>query len=645
MRARLQSNFSAAATDFRANWKQLLLTDLAFKVAYFAILVPISGLVLRVFLFSQGTAVIADTDILWVVLSPVGLLGFILVAAVSVAIIALEMACLMVISFGAAHGLEVRFIDALWHAGRKALSILRLTVRFVSLLLLIAAPFLAAAALVALALLTEFDINFYLKTRPPAYWLAAGLIGAILGAGLLVLVPRVIGWAFGLPILLFENVAPAKALGESARRTKGNRAFLAIQLVGWAIGSMVAGAVAFGGVRLLGGWVVVPLSESHPALFLLALGGLVMVWAVVNEIVVLMTAAGFALLTVRSYDAFGEPRPQEWWKTTVAREGHAAGRRLTRWQLAGGLLAATVVAALIGFYQLRSVRMDTDVQIIAHRGAARFAPENTLAAFERAIADRADWIELDVLETADGEVVVVHDRDLKRLGGVSLPIETSTYEQIREVDVGSWFGPEFAGQRVPLLAEVLELCKGRIGVVIELKYFGRSVALEERVVEIVEAADMTAEIVVMSLNYGGVQKMRSLRPDWRLGLITAVAIGNLTTVDADFLAVNGNLATPLFIRDAHAAGKDVYVWPIYERIEKVRMISRGADGLITYDPALGRRTLSTLGEMSPVERLMVDVALWMGLVPEEESEETNDLAGEIDLGDLEQGVGESAPDL
>lgn len=364
----------------------------------------------------------------------------------------------------------------------------------------------------------------------------------------------------------------------------------------------------------------------------MALGALVIVWVVANEIVALMTASGFALLTVRSFDAFGDPQPQKWWKTAVARGGRAEGWRLSRLQLAGGLLAAAVAAALVGAYLLNSVRVDTDVQIIAHRGAARFAPENTLAAFERAIADGADWIELDVLETADGEVVVVHDRDLKRLGGVNLAIESSTYEQLREVDVGSWFGPEFADQRVPLLADVLELCRGRIGIVIELKYFGRAVRLEERVVEIVEAADMASEVVVMSLNYGGIQKMRSLRPEWRLGLITAVAIGNLTTVDADFLAVNGTLATALFIRDAHAADKDVYVWPIYDRIEKARMIGRGADGLITYDPALGRRLLARLEEMSPVERLMVDVALWMGMVPEEEPEETNDLEGEIDLG-------------
>ena len=637
MRAQIQSNFAATVGDFRANWKQLLYTNLAFRAVSFIILVPIGGLVLKAFLFSQGTSVIADTDILWVALSPFGLIGLILVVAVSAATVALDLACLMVIGFGAAHGLEIRFIDALWHVGRKALSILGLTVRFVSFILLIAAPFLAAGAAVALILLTEFDINFYLKTRPPGFWLAVALIGTILTVGSLVLIPRVIGWAFALPLLLFEDSAPSKALRESAERTKGHRAFLAIQLVSWAIASMVAGAIAFAAIRLLGGWIALPLSESRPGLLVLALGALVIIWAAVNELILVMTASGFALLTVRSYFAFGDPRPQEWWKKVEARGGRAAGRRLTRWQLAGGIVAATVVAALAGVYMLSTVRLDTEVQIIAHRGAARYAPENTMAAFERAIADGADWIELDALETADGQVVVVHDRDLKRVGGVPLTIADSTYEELRQVDIGSWFAPEFADQRIPLFADVLELCRGRTGIVIELKYFGRDERLEERVVGLVEAADMASEVVVMSLNYGGVQKMRSLRPDWRLGLITAVAIGNLTTADADFFAVNGNLATPLFIGEVHAAGKEVYVWPIYERIEKARMISRGADGLITYDPALGSRLLAALGEMSSVERLTIDVALWMGMIPAEEPEVTNDLEGEIDLGELEVG--------
>ena len=117
MRAEIAALLSAALGDFRRTWKRLLATDIAFKVASFALLAPLSGLVLQAFLWSQGTQVIADTDILWVALSPVGLVGLILVAAVTIAIVALELAAFMVIGFGAANGVEVGFVDALRYAG------------------------------------------------------------------------------------------------------------------------------------------------------------------------------------------------------------------------------------------------------------------------------------------------------------------------------------------------------------------------------------------------------------------------------------------------------------------------------------------------------------------------------------------------
>ena len=114
------------------------------------------------------------------------------------------------------------------------------------------------------------------------------------------------------------------------------------------------------------------------------------------------------------------------------------------------------------------------------------APENTLAAVEVALAAATDWVEIDVQETADGEVVVLHDSDLKKVAGVDLKIWDATWEDLQEIDVGSFFSPEFSDQRVPKLEEVLALCRGRAGVVIELKYYGHQVRLEERVAEIVD---------------------------------------------------------------------------------------------------------------------------------------------------------------
>ena len=629
MRARIQAIYSQVLTDFRATWKQLIAIDVAYKLASFALLVPFSGLVLRGFLAVKGTTVVADKDILLLTLSPVGVLGVIIVGAVGLAIIALEQTCLMVIGFGAARGVKVGFVDALWFAARSAVSVLGLTVRVVSRVLLIVVPFLATGALVFFALLTEFDINFYLNETPPIFWVAVGLIAAILVVLALVLVPRLIGWTFALPLLLFEGIPASQALRASDERTRGSRLLLATLLVTWAALSLMASGLAFGVIRLLGRGLVAP-TQGRPQLLLGAIVVVVVLWLGAEALVTLLTASALALLIVRSYDGLvGSRSDQQAWSSAASRFGGAPEWRVSAAPLLAGLVAAGLAATLLGVYLLNSVRIDSDVEIIAHRGASGAAPENTLASMERAIADGADWVEIDVLETADGEVVVTHDRDLMRVAGVNLAIADATYEQLQGIDVGSRFASEFADQRVPRLADVLELCKGRVRVVIELKYFGRDERLEERVVEIVEAAGMESEVVVMSLNYGGVQKMRSLRPDWRLGLITAVAIGNLTRVDADFLAVNGGLATALFIRDANAAGKDVYVWPIYDRIEVARMVGRGADGIITNDPAVARRVLDTLAELSPVERLLVDVTLWMGIIPEAPEEETNDLEGAV----------------
>ena len=139
---------------------------------------------------------------------------------------------------------------------------------------------------------------------------------------------------------------------------------------------------------------------------------------------------------------------------------------------------------------MRTDWTDRPVTIFAHRGAAAEAPENTLAAFRLAGTQHTDYVELDVQESSDGVVVVVHDNDLMKIGGSPLKIWETTAEQLRAVDIGSSFNPSFSAERVPTLADALAACKGVSRVDIELKDYGHNERLEERVVELVEAAGM-----------------------------------------------------------------------------------------------------------------------------------------------------------
>jgi glycerophosphoryl diester phosphodiesterase len=282
-----------------------------------------------------------------------------------------------------------------------------------------------------------------------------------------------------------------------------------------------------------------------------------------------------------------------------------------RWAVVS-LLAATA----IGAFAVHTARLEETGQVVAHRGSSKAAPENTMAAFRQAIADGADWIELDVQETADGEVVVFHDSDFMRLAGVSLKIWDATLADLRDIDIGTRFSPAFKDERVPTLGEVLDACKGKAGVVIELKTYGHGQQLEERVARIVDARGMDAQIAVMSLDLDAARKMKSLRPDWKVGLLMSVSAGNLQTSGADFLAVNAAFTDRGFVRSAHRRGTKVYVWTVDDASTMSEMMGRGVDGLITNTPALAKAVLAQRARMSPAVRLLLELAGILGVTPD-----------------------------
>ncbi len=186
---------------------------------------------------------------------------------------------------------------------------------------------------------------------------------------------------------------------------------------------------------------------------------------------------------------------------------------------------------------------------------------------------------------------------------------------LKNIDIGSWFSPEFRDQRVPTLARVLDMCRGKIGVDIELKYYGHDQDLEQRVADIVEAHGMAGSVMIMSLKPEAVRKMKALRPHWKVGLLLTVAAGGIDRIEADFLAVNAGFAGRNFIRTAHAGKKDVYVWTVNDAPTMSIMVSRGVDGLITDRPALARTVLAQRADMGLLERLTVELSGVLGVPP------------------------------
>ena len=119
---------------------------------------------------------------------------------------------------------------------------------------------------------------------------------------------------------------------------------------------------------------------------------------------------------------------------------------------------------------------------------------------------------------------------------------------------------------------------------------------------------MTDQVMFMSLSYEGIQVLHGLRPDWKVGLLSSVAVGNLANLDVDFLALNGRAASRRLIRHAHERGKEVMVWTVNDALTMASMLGRGVDGLITDEPALAVTVLGHFEQLEPAERLLIQLA-------------------------------------
>lgn len=604
--------------QFRQLWRPLVVTDIVFKCLGFALLFPLVGLLFRAFLALSGRTVLADTDIVHFLLHPVGWLTLIIVGGASLGILALEQAVLMTISLASYEGGDVTIASAFRFVGIRAPGVFQVTAWIVARVFLLSLPFLAIGGCLYWLLLTDHDINYYLSARPPRFYLAVATIGGTLLALAIVLIRVILNWCLATQVLLYESQPPTETLKTSQNIVHGNRFTILRWLGSWAAVNLTVGAI----ISLMSyqmGRLLVPQATRNLWTLIVAIGFVLIAWSLLQLAASLFGVITFALVQTHAYRTFGRATSLELPQQELA--GATWLPKLRRRWIVTGLVLTVPLAALIGVSAIGDVRLEDDVQITAHRGASGDAPENTMASVRRAIADGADWVEIDVQETRDGVVIVAHDSDLKKVSGVDTKIWEATAEELRSIDIGSYFGPEFSGERVPLLTEVLEECRGKVGVNIELKYYGHNQSLEQRVVDIVEAAGMREHIVVMSLKAEGIAKIKQLRPNWTVGLLTAVAAGDLSRANADFLAVNAKIATPSFIQSAHRRGKQVYTWTVNDRNLMSIMISRGADNLITDYPALAKQVLADRMDMGPVERAIAELAFMFGAVPTNSAEQ------------------------
>ena len=622
-------------SQLRQSLRQVLALHLIFTALGIIVFAPLLGAFGHILLKLSGKPAVADIDLLLFALSPAGMGAFILFAAVTIVIIVIELASLMAVAAANKAGNPIDVINSLSFSFARIRHIFEFAIWLVLKLGITVLPFIVAGGVVAFVLITDHDINYYLAVQPPEFWTAIVIIGFI---GLLMiglLLRRLVDWSLALPLVLFAGKSPAQSFSASTTLTRNSRRIILQSLVAWVSLSLLLGAAVTLAMHLVA-QILVPIFVNSVSWLAIMFGLLTAALAVLSTLATVVAIGGLAVLVTTLLQQL-EPGMTVPDLKSPAR-GSIVPLKRTRRLLLLGLLVSVIAATLIGHTLLDEIDTDDDVQVIAHRGASAEAPENTMASIRRAIADGTDWIEIDVQESADGIVVVVHDSDFMKLAGVDLRVWEGTLQQITQIDVGSRFTSGFAGEAVPTLAAVLAEVKGRSKLIVELKYYGHSQQLEQRVIDLIEAADMQKETMIMSLEYAGIQKVRALRPEWKIGLLSARAIGDLTRLDADFLAVNTTLAGPALIKAAHDAGKELFVWTVNDALSMSQMMSLGVDGIITDLPALGREVLMARAELSTAQRLLLHMAPVFGVEAPSLRLESNDAGVDGINSNLELGL-------
>ena len=222
----------------------------------------------------------------------------------------------------------------------------------------------------------------------------------------------------------------------------------------------------------------------------------------------------------------------------------------------------------------------------AHRGASGYAPENTIAAVEKAIAQGAAMAEIDIQQTYDDRFAVFHDDLLDRTTNGAGPLWEKTLSELQTLDAGSWFGPEFIGERIPSFEEVLETTRGRLPLNIELKLHGHERQLVELVIRTLHDNNIEDHCLVTCFDHRVAVAVKQADSALTVGAILGRQqySDGVFNLPVDVLSVEKSLVDSDFMTAAREADKKVHVWTVNDPEEMNRLIGLGVDAVITNYP-------------------------------------------------------------
>lgn len=283
-------------------------------------------------------------------------------------------------------------------------------------------------------------------------------------------------------------------------------------------------------------------------------------------------------------------------KSKIAKEKHKRIRKMTTFFTVLSTIACTMYLVMLLTGKMNfNVEYVKTAEVTAHRGNSNDRPENSMSAFKKAVKDGADWIELDVQQTKDSRIIVLHDSSLKRTTGKNKEVWQMKYSDIKKLECGKWFSKEYEGEKIPLLEDVIDYAREKdIKLNIEIKPTSHDENFEEELVDMIIDKDFEDECVVTSQSYASLKKVKDYNKDIKTIYVMGVAYGSIFKLSsADGYSVKSYYVTDELVGSIHNAGKEIFVWTVNNEKLIDRMIDLNVDNIITDNVTMAKKCIYT----------------------------------------------------
>lgn len=580
----------------KKDWKRLFWFEFLYKLSFVAIIWPICSLLWRGSLKLSGVGYISLDRMTKAMFNPIIIVTMVIIGAILAFTLIYEISVLLISYKYSYFNKKLSFTQMLVLGAEKTVNIFKpynLIIILISILLLCLMRYTMNSSIAGVVKIPEY-IQMYIDSKK--------VLNILLKVIFIVVFLGNISLLFIFNCFIYENKRAVGAIKESIELTRKRyfrilKNFLGVKFL---LGLIIFFAVAF----VLTVYVLILYIYLHNNAVVAVLWTLYTIFVPILSGVFTSVAVvlDFAAISIMYY-SYSDNNNIYFAKKENRKEYRllafvAKGKKVLKFLMVIGTLFTALILFVVGYVIFNTNIYDelySKIEVTAHRGNSTVTMPNTIPAFKEAIKEGADYAELDVRQTKDNVIVVTHDASLKEMTGQDINVRDLTYEQLQKIPCIEVNGNKCT---VPKLEDVINVCKGKIKLNIEIKTGNNdSDDFVSDVVKVIENTDFVDKCVVTSLDYGALIEVKKNNPKIKTGYIMAVAMGDFYDLpNVDFFSMETTFVNGRVVERAHKVNKEIHVWTANDEESLRKCVELEVDNIITDNVAGAKSTIATHGD-------------------------------------------------